>query len=137
MAKKNCYKFNTPGLWGHIIHTIPKQRVFFSIPLRTMKVLLSDFIQNMSQAPSKFWSMWIETDKWDDLKKLLVEFLKIFLFCHRMNPSKSTIHSLSTSCKVIFQKVTRSVCPQSSFYFWHNYCTSKMKATLGPDCITF
>ena len=74
--KKNCYKFNTPGLWGHIIHTIPKQKVFFSIPLRTMKVLLSDFIQNMSQAPSKFWSIWIETDKWDDLKKLLVEFKK-------------------------------------------------------------
>ena len=34
-----------------------------------MNVLITDFIQNMSQAPS----MWIKTDKWDILKKPYLE----------------------------------------------------------------
>ena len=43
------------------------------------KVSLPDFIHNMSEAPSKCLSMWIKTDKWDNLKKLL-EGIEKYIF---------------------------------------------------------
>ena len=41
-----------------------------------MIVSLCDFIQNMSQAPSKCLSKWIKMDKWDYLKKPSEELKK-------------------------------------------------------------
>jgi hypothetical protein len=45
-----------------------------------------DFIQNVSQAPSKCLSKWIKVDEWDYLKNPSQEFKKIFLFRVPMNP---------------------------------------------------
>ena len=44
-----------------------------------MKVPFCDFIQNLSQAPSKWLSKWIKVDEWDYFKNTLQE-LKISFY---------------------------------------------------------
>ena len=46
--------------------------------LSAKKVPFRDFIQNMSQAPSKCLSMWMKVDRWDYLKNPSCELKKYF-----------------------------------------------------------
>ena len=50
----------------HVIQKIWGQNYFFL--LSGLKVPLSDFILNMSQAPSKCFKQWIKVDKLDYFK---------------------------------------------------------------------
>ena len=72
-----------------------------------IKVPFFDFIQKMSQAPSKCLSKWIKVDKWDYHResysrlsqKSLIQIKKIFLFSPL--PIQKNINSCLTSCTLI------------------------------------